>query len=454
MAATPIDRTAPPLPGEIRPFHLRPVHSDLLEGGLRIRQIVRPDTPLLCAVLVLDTGESASPLGREGLGALTGDALQGGTIRRSGAELAEELERLGSSLGISVGWDGTTISFTALAERADRMFELMAEVTRAPSFPVEEVERIRSQRLAAIAQRKMEPDDLADEEFHRRIFPHSHPYHRPIGGSEESMGSLGEPEVRDFAARMFGPRGGGVALVGDLTPAEGRALVERHFGDWRGPAESSAPPALVETPVGRSVVIVDKPGSVQSEFRIGHAAPARRNPSEVPLQVANMVLGGSFTSRLNMKLREEHGFTYGVRSHFSFRRRGGSFSIGTAVQTEVTGAALSEAMEVFVRYAEEGPSEDELAHTRDYLAGIFPLRMETTEQLASRVSELLLFDLPDDHHHRYRERIRAVELDDARAALRAHLHPEQAAVVVAGDAEKILSEVEALGFGSVEVVKP
>jgi predicted Zn-dependent peptidase len=243
-----------------------------------------------------------------------------------------------------------------------------------------------------------------------------------------------------------------VAIVGDLSPAEGRALLERTFGDWRGPAVHEAPPALVQEPVGPSIVIVDKPGAVQSELRIGHVSPARSHPSEVPLKVANMILGGAFTSRLNMRLREEHGFTYGVHSRFSFRRRGGSFAIGTAVQTEVTAAALREAIEVFGRYVEEGPTQAELEHTREYMAGIFPLRMETTEQLASMVAELLLFDLPDDHHHHYRERIRAVELDAVRAALTAHLHPNRAAVVVAGDASKILAEVEGLGLGQVEVV--
>jgi predicted Zn-dependent peptidase len=427
---------------------------DELDNGLRIRQIVRSDSPLLCAVLVLEAGESSSPLGKEGLGALTGDSLQGGTILRTGADLAEELEKLGSSLSVSVGWDGTTVAFTVLAERADRMFDLMAEVVRTPAFPTDEVERVRRQRLATITQRKMEPDCLADDELDRRVFPASHPYHRPIGGSVESMGALGPEEVRGFALSHLGPGGGGVAIVGDVTPAEGRKLLDRTFGDWKGPATHLSPPPLVQEPVGPAVVIVDKPGAVQSELRIGHASPARSHPSEVPLKVANMVLGGAFTSRLNLRLREEHGFTYGVHSRFSFRRRGGSFAIGTAVQTEVTGAALGEAMEVFSRYVEEGPTESELEHTREYLAGIFPLRMETTEQLASMVAELLLFDLPDDHHHHYRERIRAVELDAVRAVLHSHLHPSKAAVVVAGDASKILTEVEALGFGPVEVVQP
>lgn len=448
------DRSSAPPAGSMRPFHLPPVHVDELDNGLRIRQIVRSETPLLCAVLVLEAGESSSPAGREGLAALTGDSLQGGTGARSGTALAEELERLGTSLGVSVGWDGTTVSFTVLAERAERVFDLLAEVVRTPSFPEDEVGRVRNQRLASIAQRKMEPDCLADDELQRRIFPGTHPYHRPIGGSSESMGRLGAAEAREFARSHFGPGGGGVAIVGDFSPGEGRALLERTFGDWKGPQVHPGPPALIQEPVGPSLVIVDKPGAVQSELRIGHVSPARSHPSEVPLKVANMVLGGAFTSRLNVRLREEHGFTYGVHSRFSFRRRGGSFSIGTAVQTEVTAAALREAMEVFARYVVEGPTLAELEHTRDYMAGIFPLRMETTEQLASMVAELLLFDLPDDHHHHYRERIRAVELDAVREALAAHLHPSRAAVVVAGDASKILTDVEGLGLGRVEVVTP
>jgi zinc protease len=269
---------------------------DELDNGLRIRQIVRSDSPLLCAVLVLESGESSSPLGMEGLAALTGDSLQGGTTRRSGTDLAEELEKLGSSLSVSVGWDGTTVAFTVLAERADRMFDLMAEVVRTPAFPTDEVERVRRQRLATITQRKMEPDCLADDELDRRVFPASHPYHRPIGGSVESMGALGAEEVRGFALSHLGPGGGGVAIVGDVTPAEGRKLLDRTFGDWKGPATHLSPPPLVQEPVGPAVVIVDKPGAVQSELRIGHASPARSHPSEVPLKVANMVLGGALAA--------------------------------------------------------------------------------------------------------------------------------------------------------------
>jgi predicted Zn-dependent peptidase len=300
----------------------------------------------------------------------------------------------------------------------------------------------------------MDPADLADDALDRALFESGHPFHRPLAGTAASVASLDADAVRAFAAARYAPRGGGMVVVGDLRPEEVLDAVDRRFRDWegegRGPDETAPDPASPEP----RVVVVRRPGSVQSEIRIGHVGPSKGDPDEVPLRVLNIVLGGAFTSRLNLSLRERHGFTYGVRSHFSFRRSGGLFTIGAAVQTEVTAAALAEAMAVFRGFATEGPTAEELDRARDYLAGVFPLRMETTAQLASRLAELLLFRLPDDTHHLFRERIRSVTPDDALAAARAHLHPERAAIVVTGDADRVAAELEPLGLGAVQVVDP
>lgn len=412
----------------------------------------RASVPLASATLVLDAGEMGLAEERAGLAVLAGETLQGGTARRTGTELAEALEGLGSAFRVATGWDGTTIGFTCLAERFDEMFALLSEMVQGPSFPSDEVERVRNQRLAAIAQRRMDPGDLADDAMDRTAFDVRHPYHRPLAGTEASIGALGPEAVRAFATSRYSPAGGGLVVVGDLLPDHVTEIARRHLGEWTAPTDAGPSSPLPPGSVERRVVIVRRPGAVQSEIRIGHVGPQRGVSDEIPLRVANLVLGGAFTSRLNLSLRERHGFTYGVHSHFSFRRSGGAFTIGTAVQTEVTAPALAEAMAVVRRFADEGPTADELDRARDYLAGVFPLRMETTAQLAGRLAELVLFRLPDDYHHLFRERIRAVTLESARAAVRAHLHPERAGVVVVGDAERILPEVEALELGSVEVL--
>ena len=450
----PIDRSAPPSGGPIRPFHLPQVEVDSLESGLRLCSMLRDQVPLANVCLVLDAGEAKVPLGGGGVAVLTGDALQGGTEYRSGAELAEALEGLGSGLRVSTAWDATTVSFTCVAERVDEVLSLLSEVVRFPSFPVEEVERVRQQRLSSIQQRRMDPGSLADDELARLVFDAVHPYHRPVAGDERSVTSLDRGDMMTLASKRYAPVGAGLVVVGNLSSDQSTELARRHFGSWDSPGVADVEvPAPSQWP-SRSIMIVHRPGAVQSELRIGHPGLARGHPDEIPLRVSNAVLGGAFTSRLNLSLREKHGFTYGARSGLAFRRDGGVFAIGTAVQTEVTAPALSEAIAVFEAFSDAGPSPEELARARDYLAGIFPLRMETTAQLAARLAELIIYDLAEDYHHTYRDRVRAVDVGSARAAVQQHLRPERSVVVVVGDADRIGPELDALGLGPVQVTEP
>jgi zinc protease len=416
--------------------------------------MARGSVPLVSASLVLDAGEARVPAGRDGVAVLAGDALLGGTLRRSGTELAEALEGLGSGLRVSTGWDATTVTFTCVAERLEEMLDLLSDVVREPSFPPGEVQRMRNEQLASIRQRKLDPGRLADDALDRAVFPADHPFHRPLAGDEGTVSALDREGAAAFAEERYAPGAGGLVLVGDLSWDRVLDLAQRQFGEWASIGAAGPELPTVSTAGGRSIVIVHRPEAVQSEIRIGHPGPPRGHAHELALRVANTVLGGAFTSRLNLSLREKHGFTYGAHSSFEFRREGGVFSFGTAVQTEVTARALAEAMSVLEEFAAEGPTSEELSRARDYLAGVFPLRMETTAQLAARVSELIVFGLPDDYHHTYRDRIRAVEPDDTRAAVRAHLRPEAFRVVVVGDADRIAGEIGALGLGPVEVTSP
>ena len=450
--AAPLDRSAPPSPTPVRPFRLPPVSPAALGSGLRLRSLRRPGTGLASLVLVLDAGEIRSPAGSGGLAVLTGRTLPGGTRRRTGAELAELFEGLGTGLAVRTGWDATLVSLTCLREHIDRAMALASEVVRMPSFPGREVERARLAQLASIRERRMSPARIAADELARRVFPATHPYGRPVAGDAESVAPLGREGLAGFAASRFRADAAGLALAGDLPAAEVGELAARHLGAWEGTAAAARPAPAPPPPSSRRVTIVDRPDSVQSEIRIGHAAPPRGRPDETALRVANTVLGGAFTSRLNLSLRERHGFTYGAHSRLELRRDGGAFVLGTAVGTAVTAPALAEAAAVLERFRDEGPTEDELARARDFLSGIFPLRMETTARIAHRLADLLLFALPDDHHHTERDRIRAVGVAEAAAAARRHIRPEEAAVVVVGDAARIRAEVEGLGLGPVEVV--
>jgi zinc protease len=228
--------------------------------------------------------------------------------------------------------------------------------------------------------------------------------------------------------------------------------VASHLGDWTGApasrADFTAEPATRE----RRVRIVHRPGAVQSEIRVGHVGAPRSTPDYYPLSIANMVLGGMFTSRLNLNLREENGFTYGVRSRFTFRSQAGPFQVSTAAGNDVTAPAVREIMHELGRMAQQGPTDEEVAAARDYAAGVFGLQLETAGQIATRVSQLVVFGLPDDHFDRYRDEVRSVTTAEAAAAAARHIRPDEAQIVVVGDADVIGDPIRELGLGAVEIL--
>jgi predicted Zn-dependent peptidase len=408
-------------------------------------------------VLVLACGEAGVAeaqagwpgVGMEGL--LGGVAPFQGLPGRDGAELAEALEQQGTAFRVSTGWDASQVSFTCIAERLADTLALLAQVVRAPLHPEAEVDRIRQQRQAVLAQRRMDPSDLADDEADQVLYPEGHPWRRSSVGTDEALAALDRPGIQGWAAQHLRPGGGGLVLAGDLDAETAARLVEDAFDAWSG--TPPLPPRLPQVTLGRErpVVIRHRPGAVQTEIRVVHPGPPRSTEDYHALQVANTILGGAFTSRLNLNLRERHGFTYGVRSGWMFRKRGGEFQLSTAVGQEVTGAALREIFHELKLFLADGPTEEETARARDYLAGIFPLRMETAAQRASRMAELVSLQLPLDTHHHYREQIRSVTRDQAHAAIRTHLDTTRAPVVLCADADAVAGDVDALGLGVLEV---
>jgi zinc protease len=382
---------------------------------------------------------------------LTADALEGGTRERSGTELAEVLERIGARFSASGGWEGTSVEIYCLADRLGEALRLLAEAVLAPSFPHEEVERAREQQLAELRQRLMDPSDLADDVALARYYRAGDPYARPLDGTLASVEAFTRAEVARFAESAYLPGGGVLVVVGDVDADEVQALAEEHLGAWVGTPASAPPPAALPRTRERQILVVDRPRSVQSEIRVGHVGAARDTPDYFPLSVANLVLGGTFTSRLNLNLRERHGFTYGVRSRFGFRSRPGPFEISTAVGTEVTAQAVREILAELESFVEGGPSHEEVETARDYAAGVFGLQLETVGQVASRVTQLVVYGLDDQYFHRYRDELRGVSTEAAAEAARRHMRPAEAQIVVVGAAESVLGPLEALGAGPVEV---
>jgi zinc protease len=448
---SPFDRSSPPARGAIRDFDFPAVERRPLASGLDLRVVRLPRLPVVSVRLFMRSGEDALADARAGLAVLTADALEGGTKRRSGAELAEALERIGARFGSSGGWEGTSVDVYCMADRLPEALALLAEAVRQPAFPDAEVERAREQQVAELRQRLMDPGALADDVALTRYFAGGVPYARPVEGTVASLAHLTSADLAAYADASYRPGSGGLVVAGDVDGGEVAALAAEHLGDWTGAPAAAA--SFVASPAARErrVLVVHRAGSVQSEIRVGHVGVERTTPDYFPLSIANMVLGGTFSSRLNINLRERNGFTYGVRSHFNFRSRPGPFEISTAVGNDVTAPAVREIFAELEAFAERGPTEDEVAAARDFAAGVFGLQLETVGQVASRAAQLVVFGLPDSYFHEYRSHVRAVTVDEAAEAARRHMRPAEAQVVVVGDADAVAAPLEALGVGPVEV---
>ncbi len=443
---------SPPSPGSVRPFAVPAIASSRLSNGLGVHTVAINDLPLVSIALVMDVGEARLGTDRAGHAVLTGRSLQGGTAAYDGAALAEAIEGIGASISVMPGWDSTRVHCTVLADHLEDGLDLLAEMVLRPTFPTTEVERVRNQRLAAIEQARSDPGRLADLSLSAQIYSDDSPYARPAGGSATNAANFNSESAQAFFEEAYGPSLSFVA-GGDIERSEFVDALEQRFGNWTGGWSRGAAPTAKPRTSERRVIIVPRPGAVQSEIRLGHVGVARTIDDYFPLRIWNGVLGGTFTSRLNLNLREEHGFTYGVRSRFQFRRGAGPFSISAAVSTEVTAAAVREAVHELDKLVTSGPTEDEVASVRDFLSGVFPLQMETTAQVTGQVVQLVAQDLPMDYLDGYRDRIRSVTAEQATQAGQAHVRPDTLQIVVVGDPDAIRPELEELGLGAVEVVE-
>ena len=440
-----------PSPGPIRPYRFPDVARIRLEGGLEVRLVHTPSVPVATAMLVMRFGESALSPDQAGLAVLAADSLEGGTELRSAGELAHALDGIGASWGAATGWDSTTVAVSCLPDHLGEAMPLLAEMVRRPSFDEEEFARRRARQQAAASQRLMDPASMAVDRFAHTLYGEDGLYGRPLTGTPEAIGALTAEAAARLVGRFYGPADAALVLVGDLEWSEAVALAESAWGGWEReavPVPDAAPPLRAGE---RSVHVVHRPGSVQSEIRVGHVGVRRAVEDYLPLIVFNLVLGGSFSSRLNLNLREKRGLTYGVRSSFAARRAAGPFSVSTAVETASTESAVVEIVREIEAMASDGPTVAEVETATSYLAGVFPLRLQSAGQIASRVAGSFIHDLPEGYNRTYRDRVREVTREEAARAARRHLHPDGLCTVVVGDAEAVRSQLEGLGMGEVAV---
>ncbi len=444
-----------PTPGEPRPYQFPSFERTVLANGLSILTVDLPGRPLLSAQLVYRNGAADEPAAEGGATVLSARALTEGTERYDAIALVEATERLGASLHADASWDAYTVGVEVPGTRLEPALDLLAEVVTHPTFPEEEVERIRDERLNDLLQARADARRRADEAFAATIYRDTSPYHRPSGGTKATVAPLDQSALARAWSRGLDPRRTTMVLAGDLEGIDPVRLIEARMAGWTR-AEGAVDPGPIAaraTAGGRRLRLVDKPGAPQTEIRVGHVGVPRRIPDFHALSVLGAILGGLFNSRLNMKLREEKGYTYGAHAGFDLRRAAGPFAARAAVNTEVTAAALSDLVAELDRIRSERVSEAELRAARDFLIGVFPLRFETPGPIVQALSGMVVHGLPDDELATYRERIDAVGVDDVLQAARTHIHVDRAAAVLVGDASVIASSLEVVGFGPVEVIR-
>lgn len=452
-ARQPPDRAHPPQPGLPPALHLPAVHEQRLSNGLRVFLVEQHKVPVAQVNLVVFRGAAGDPAGRFGVASLTAAMLENGAGSRSALEIADAIDFLGADLDTAGGIDSSTVRLHVPVARLGDALPIMADVALRPTFPSDELDRLRRERLTSILQAREQPGTIALTAFMHVLYPAAHRYATPTFGTAAAIESFTPADLRAFYQAAYRPDNAALVVTGDVTPGAVMPLVERSFGAWKpagGPLAASTLPAAPE-PAGRTVYLVDKPGAAQSAIRIGWIGAARSTPDYFPLEVMNTILGGSFSSRLNMNLREKHGYTYGAGSGFDMRASAGPFTAAAAVQTDKTSAALEEFFNELNGILRPVPP-GELSRAEHYVALRFPAGFETTGDVSRRLEEQLVYGLPDDYFATYVDRIEAVTAADVERVAKRYISPNRFAVVVVGDRKAIEPGIRALGLGPIKVL--
>jgi zinc protease len=444
------DRSATPQIGPVPRFTPPPVVRRRLSNGLEVLIAERHELPIVSLELVVKGGETLVAGGKEGLASLTAEMLTEGTTTRDAMALAGALSEIGASIDASARREASMLSLTALTKHTARGLALYTDVLLNPAFAEKELQRLRTQRMAELKARLDHPEAVAGVVFPRVLYGAEHPYGRPDLGTPRTVEGLTRDDVAAFHKRLFLPNNGSLIVVGDITPEAITATLEKDLKDWK----PGTPPSMVlpEPPRARGVTVylVDKPGAAQSVLAVGQVGVPRSTPDYFPLTVMNEILGGQFTSRINMNLREDKGYSYGASSHFVFRIGPGPFQAGGSVQTDVTKAALVELVKELTDITGARPvGEDELAFAKEQIIRGFPSRFETTADVAGTLVELVLFKLPDDYFVNYTAKVAAVTTADVNRVARKHLDPGHFTILIVGDRARIETSLKTLPYAQV-----
>ncbi len=443
-------RKTAPAPGPALTFHLPAPKTFTLKNGLQVYFVEDKNLPVLSAQLTARAGGENNSQEKAGLASLTATTMGEATTTRPLTQLASDQERIGTRITASGdSMDSASVSLSVLTNHADAGMELLADVVRHPAFAPTDLDRVKKERLVSISQEADSPYAIAFRVAPMLVYG-KQPYGTSSAGTETSVKSISREDVTGFYAAHYGPADSALSVAGDVSEAEARRLAEKYFGNWTSAASSDVTIPAAPAPPARHIVIVDKPGAPQTALAVFGLGLPVTTPDFEAVQVMNYTLGGAFASRINMNLREEHGYTYGVNSAYLYYRKGGPFYAGGLVRTDITGPAAKELLYEISRFPANPPTDAELKQAKDARIQSIPARFETTAATASAISSLFLYKRPLDYYTTLPDRYKAVTAADVVRVAKEDVHPDNLIIIAVGDKAKIEPGLKDAKLGPIE----
>jgi zinc protease len=447
-----VDRTSRPAVAEAPDVVLPAIQEFTLTNGLRVLVMEKRDLPLVQLNVLVNAGSVHDAAASSGVASLTAAMLDEGAAGRSALDIADAFEVLGARFGVGAGAHTASMTLRAPTARLAAALELASDVLLRPDFPEEELDRLRLDRLTSLVRRHDEPGAIASTLADHTLFGPAHPYGRSGFGTDASLRAITTAQLRAFHERHYLPNKATAVLVGDIDVATARQLLESAFGEWARRAALDTDVATAPQVQGRTIYIVDKPGSAQSVVQLGRIGVPRSSRDYYALEVMNVILGGSFTSRLNQNLREDKGYTYGASSGFGYMPVAGPWSASAAVQTNATGPAIAEFMNE-LRGMHQPIPDEEVDRARNFLAMRYPAGFQSVAGIAGRIADMVQYGLPRSYFNEYVDNVLAVTRADVERVARQYIDPENIAIFVVGDRAVIEQQVRDLDLGPVRFLE-
>ena len=445
----PVERMPRPLPA--REVTFPPYDIRTLSNGMQVITVAQHEQPAVTMRLLVRAGGANDPDKKRGVSYLVSNLLDQGTTTRNSEQIADQIDSIGGVLGTGSGDDFTSISAVVMKDSFGVAMDLVADLVRNPAFAQEEIDRQKEQITSTQQVNANDPDYIASAVFDRLVYGF-HPYGLPASGTPETLARITRQDLQQFHRQYFVPNNMVLAIVGDITEKDAAAAAERAFGSWpRGEApkwRGAAPPEPT-----RRIVVIDKPDAVQTEIRVGQLAIPRKHADYLAWDLAVKVLGGEGANRLHRVLRSERGLTYGASADTEGRKLAGDVVAETDTRTETTGEALRLMVQEFSRLQDFRVPERELADAQAYLAGSFPLTIETPNDIASQVINYVLYELPLADIPTYTKRVTSITPDDIQRVAQAYLRPNSLSIVLVGNAKAFVPQLRTLGLTDVETIQ-